>query len=645
MALFQELAGRRHQRTFSSYQELHQWSVAETENFWGLWLRESGVQFTGSCDRVHTGDGFAERRWFPDVSLSFAFNLLAPALQPSTAHTEALVGVDESDTVVRMSFVDLARAVIAARARLAPVLEPGERVAAVLPNRVEAVILMLATVSLGALWSSASPDFGEAALLDRFGQIEPSVLLAVDHYQYGRQRFSVLPAMTKLCRELPTLRAAFMVGSEEEHLEGFEALSPTDAPSTGMSRPQELTSTERATLRHFPQFPFDHPLYVLFSSGTTGKPKCIVHGAGGTLLQHRKEHSLHSDIRTGDRVLYFTTCGWMMWNWLASVLAGGATALLYDGSPMSPRSDRLWNLVQQESISHLGVSPRYLAACRKTGIDARDRSGSLRVLFSTGAPLLPEDFDYVYTSLAPEVQLASISGGTDIISCFVLGVPTLPVRRGEIQAAGLGMDVAAVDDQGTPLLHRRGELVCRTPFPSRPLGFWGDDGSGYHAAYFQGFPGWWTHGDYVEITGTVGSIGGVVIHGRSDATLNPGGVRIGTAEIYRQVEGLPEVRDSLVVGKPVRGDVEVVLFVVLASGSTEVPSDLEASIRRRIRYNASPRHVPKRIVAVSAIPYTRSGKKVELAVRDVLSGTEPGNLSALADPSVLEEYRAFAQNQ
>jgi acetoacetyl-CoA synthetase len=458
--------------------------------------------------------------------------------------------------------------------------------------------------------------------------------------------------METVLARLPSVELALAVTSDEAEVppDGFERFSVCatgdghqrqGAPAPGKPRTPE---ERRAALRSFEQFAFDHPLYTLFSSGTTGPPKGIIHGGGGTLLQHTKEHILHSDLHEGDRILYFTTCGWMMWNWLVSALFTGATVVLFDGSPVWPGARRLWEIVRDEQLTHLGVSPRYLAACRLRGIDAREDAASVRVLFSTGAPLLPEDFDYVYSRVTPQAQLASISGGTDIISCFMLGVPTLPVRRGEIQAAGLGMDIIAADSHGHPLIGEQGELVCRTPFPSRPVGFLGDDerSTRYREAYFTRFPGWWTHGDYIEVTGTMGTTGGIVVYGRSDATLNPGGVRIGTAEIYRHVESLDEVADSLVVGRPVAGDVEVVLFVVPAESLSMDEEELFRRIRTVLREQASPRHVPKRIFTITAIPYTRSGKKVELAVRDILQGADPANVDALADPSGLAEYRAIA---
>ncbi|MFW5694239.1 MAG: acetoacetate--CoA ligase [Alkalispirochaeta sp.] len=643
---------------FSSYEVLHRWSVTHPEDFWRLWLAHSAIAHSGTTDLVHDGGPFHRRVWFPHVTLSVAGNLLRHGLTEHADRTEALVAYREASEPIRITYGALVDAVLALRARLAPILSPGDAVAGVVPNGVEAVVMMLASVSLGAVWSSASPDFGTEAVIDRFSQVEPKVLLGCSAYRYGGTRFDVRPRMEAILNKLPSVELALAIPSDEGDPEprGFHPLRLddlidrqrlADTPRPATKRVEGDTHrTDRArqeAVAAFPEFPFDHPLYTMFSSGTTGTPKGIIHGGGGTLLQHTKEHILHGDVGPGDRILYFTTCGWMMWNWLVSALFTGATVVLYDGSPMWPTGTRLWEIARDEHLTHLGVSPRYVAACRSRKVDARAHTGTLRVLFSTGAPLLPEDFDYVYERLAPHAQLASISGGTDIISCFMLGVPTLPVRRGEIQAAGLGMDVIAADGDGRPLLRRRGELVCRTPFPSRPIGFLGDDvhDSRLRRAYFERFSGWWTHGDYVEITGSVGEIGGIIVYGRSDATLNPGGVRIGTAEIYRHVEALPEIEDSLAVGRPVEGDVEVVLFVVPAGGFT-VDDALRRRIRDSLREHASPRHVPKHILAVSAIPYTRSGKKVELAVRDILHGTEPTNVESLADSSVLDEYRRIA---
>jgi acetoacetyl-CoA synthetase len=573
---------------FPSYAALHRWSVQHLDQFWTRWLTASGIRFAGDLAPARVGEHMPDVRFFPQVTLSFADNLLA--------HREgtALIAVGDTAPARTLSYADLRAAVGCEQARLCSLgVTAGDRVAGYLPNIPEAVVAMLAASSLGAIWSCCSPDFGVASVLDRFGQIGPKVLYSADGYVYGDKRIDCRARAAEIVRALGCKHIAV------SYLEGTERGPAAGAPT-------------------FAPFPFNHPLYILYSSGTTGVPKCIVHGQGGTLLQHTKEHVLHCDLRAGDNILYFTTTGWMMWNWLVSALATGATVTLFDGQPTP---DKLWGAVREHRVTHFGTSPKFLGTCRKngfrpTGLDA------LRVLLSTGAPLLPEDFTWVYAQKA-DLQLSSISGGTDIISCFMLGNPVLPVRQGEIQCLGLGMDVGAI----------AGELVCRSPFPSSPVCFWNDDGSRYHAAYFKGAPGVWHHGDFISMT----EHGGVIVHGRSDATLNPAGVRIGTAEIYRLVETLPEVHDSIVVGKPEDGDVQVILFVQLAPG-VGWSDELAQKIRRHIRAGATPRHVPASILPVPAIPYTVSGKKVELAVLDVLQGKTPRNLSALANPESLQAF-------
>ncbi|NNL66129.1 MAG: acetoacetate--CoA ligase, partial [Myxococcales bacterium] len=520
-----------------------------------------------------------------------------------------------------------------ARVRAALVAEgigAGDRVAAWLPNVPEAVVVLLACTSLGAVFTSCSPDFGVRGVLDRFGQVAPRILFGVDAYFYGGKRHAVLPRLAEVAAALPSVARVVVVpygGGEEALGTVRDAVWLDDfAPPSGA---EEAGAFER--------FPFDQPLYVLYSSGTTGPPKCIVHGAGGTLLQHLKEHRLHGDVRPGEGLFYFTTLGWMMWNWLASGLASEATLHLYDGSPFHPKPDVLFDYLAEEGTRVFGTSAKFIDAAKKAGLEpARSHDLSrVRAILSTGSPLVPESFDWVYAHVKPDVQLASISGGTDIVSCFVLGDPTVPVHRGEIQAPGLGMAVDVFDDDGRPVRGQKGELVCTRSFPSMPLGFFDDpDGARYHAAYFERFPGVWCHGDFVEIT----EHGGFVVHGRSDAVLNPGGVRIGTAEIYRQVEGLDAVEEAIVVGQDWQGDVRVVLFVRLREGRT-LDDDLVNEIRARIRSNASPRHVPACVLQVPDIPRTRSGKIVELAVREVVHGRPVKNLEALANPEALEAFR------
>jgi acetoacetyl-CoA synthetase len=494
----------------------------------------------------------------------------------------------------------------------------------------EAIVAMLAAASLGAVFSSCSPDFGVQGVLDRFGQIGPKVLIAADGYHYGGKTVDCLGKLREIVAQLPGVELVVVVpyvGGKAEPC-GIRAGCRLDDFVSGHRGESEIA---------FARLPFDHPLYIVYSSGTTGVPKCIVHGAGGVLLQHLKEHQLHTDVRPGDRLFYFTTCGWMMWNWLASGLASGAALLLYDGSPFVRRGAALFDYADAERMTHFGTSARFIDAIAKIGLaPARShRLEALRVVLSTGSPLVPEGFDYVYREVKEDVNLASISGGTDILSCFVLGNPLLPVWRGEIQCRGLGMAVDVFDEAGRPLREAKGELVCTRPFPSMPIGFWNDaQGSRYQAAYFERYPGVWCHGDWCEIT----RHGGLIISGRSDATLNPGGVRIGTAEIYRQVERLPEVAESLVIGQDWDSDVRVVLFVRLREGLI-LDEALEARIRQAIRENTTPRHVPAKILQVADVPRTRSGKLVELAVRNVVHGRPVKNVEALANPDALEYYR------
>jgi acetoacetyl-CoA synthetase len=494
-------------------------------------------------------------------------------------------------------------------------------------NTPETIVAALGAAAIGAAWSSCSPDFGVQGVLDRFGQIAPTVLFTVDGYVYGGKRFDCLAKAAEVARALPGLKQVVVIP--------VAGSSAGDAFPASISWDWWLESGE-GQAAEWPLLPFDHPLYILYSSGTTGVPKCIVHGAGGTLLQHLKEHQFHCDIRADDRVFYYTTCGWMMWNWLVTALASEATIVLYDGSPFHPGPERLFELVEKSRITLFGVSAKYIDAVRKSGHTAgksHDLS-SMRTMTSTGSPLAPESFDFVYESIHPDVHLASISGGTDIVSCFVGGNPMLPVWRGEIQCAALGMDVAVFDELGNPT-RDAGELVCRRAFPSMPVAFWNDpDGSKYRAAYFERFPGVWCHGDWIRET----EHGGFIIYGRSDATLNPGGVRIGTAEIYRQVEQFPEVLESLAVAQDWEGDQRIVLFVRLAPGLV-LDDELRQKIAKRIRSETTVRHVPARIIQVADIPRTKSGKIVEIAVRHVIHGREVGNREALANPEALELYR------
>ena len=504
-------------------------------------------------------------------------------------------------------------------------VRPGDRVAAVLPNLPETVAAALGAAAIGAVWTSCSPDFGAQGVLDRFGQVEPTVLLTTDAYLYGGKTHDVREKSAEIRAALPSVRRWV----------GVPYAGGGDWPSEVVPWDEALAAHREAPLA-FEPLPFDHPLYVLYSSGTTGAPKCILHGAGGTLLQHLKEHRLHTDIRPGDRLFYFTTCGWMMWNWLVSGLASEATLCLFDGMPSHPDVGALFRFAEEEQVTHFGTSAKFLDAVAKTDCVPKQEFDLSRVrsVLSTGSPLAPEGYDFFYERVAPHAQLASISGGTDIVSCFVLGNPAAPVHRGEIQAKGLGMAVEVFDDAGQPVTEEKGELVCTAPFPSMPLGFWNDpDGTRYDAAYFGRFPGVWCHGDFAEVTAN----GGLLIHGRSDAVLNPGGVRIGTAEIYRQVERQPDVVEALVIGQEWQGDTRIVLFVVLREGA-ELDDALRDTLRREVRANATPRHVPAKILQVPEIPRTRSGKIVELAVREIVHGRPVKNREALANPEALAHF-------
>jgi acetoacetyl-CoA synthetase len=569
-------------------------------------------------------------RWFTGARLNFAENLLR-----HDDDRQAIVFWNERGHQRVLSFAELGQEVDrVARALRDHGIVVGDRVAGFLPNMPEAVIAMLATASLGAIWSSCSPDFGVNGVIDRFGQIQPRVLFCADGYRYAGKEIDSLSRVQEVVARIP----------EIEHVVVVPYLSSTPDTTSIMNAVKWHDWLEppyrRTAVPPYQRFDFDHPLYILYSSGTTGLPKCMVHGAGGTLLQHLKELVLHTDLTRDDRIFYFTTCGWMMWNWLVSSLAVGATVVLFDGAPLAPKTV-LWDMVEQEGVTVFGTSAKYLAMAEKEALVPAETHDvrSLRAILSTGSALAGHSYDYVYTRIKRDVHLASISGGTDIVSCFALGNPTGPVWRGELQTRGLGMAVHVFDESGSPVVDCEGELVCTRPFPSMPTRFWNDpDGSKYHAAYFDHFPGVWRHGDWARLT----RHDGLIILGRSDATLNPGGVRIGTAEIYRQVEQLPEVLESLVVGQEWEGDVRIVLFVRLRDGQT-LDEPLMQGIRKRIREFASPHHVPRKIVQVSDIPKTISGKITELAVRDVIHGRRVVNADAMANPQALELFRELEE--
>ena len=609
-----------------SYEDLHNWSVTNISEFWGeMWGYGDIIYSEPYKEAVDDLTKMPGAKWFSGARLNYAENLLR-----FRDNKIALVFQGEDQQVRSLTYAELYDAV----ARLAHALReagvvPGDRVAGFMPNMPEAVIAMLATASIGAIWSSSSPDFGIKGVLDRFSQIKPKVLFAANGYGYNGKTFNSLEKLESILNELPGVEKVVVVPFTEEkadistihngiHYEDF--ISAVDVP--------ELV---------FEQLPFDHPLYIMYSSGTTGLPKSIVHSAGGTLIQHMKELQLHTDLKREDTIFYFTTCGWMMWNWLVSSLAVGATVVLYDGSPFYPNHNAMWKMIQDLGVTVFGTSAKFIAACQEAELipGTEFNLSKLRAILSTGSPLVEENFDYVYKEIKEDILLASISGGTDIISCFALGNPTLPVYRGELQCRGLGMNVYSYDSSGNSLMDEKGELVCTSPFPSMPIYFWNDpDGVKYHDAYFGEFSGVWTHGDYI----TVNEHGGVMIFGRSDATLNPGGVRIGTAEIYRVVEALPEVADSLVVGQKWENDERVVLFVKM-NKENELTEELVERIRKAIRLECSPRHVPAVVLSVEDIPYTINGKKVEIAVKKIIHGDEVLNKDALANPESLDLYR------
>lgn len=623
---FTRAAERVSGQTFADYRDLHNWSVAEREAFWDLVWEFCGITGDKGGTILADGDRMPGASFFPEARLNFAENLLK-----KTGSSNAIVFRGEDKVERRLSWDELRSRVSQLQQLFVKLgVKQGDRIAAMMPNMPETVAAMLAATSIGAVWSSCSPDFGEQGVLDRFGQIEPVVFIVPDGYWYAGKAIEVADKVAAVAAKLKTVRKVLVVdylGTAEDvaaAIEGAEALETALQPFAA----KPVT---------FERLPFAHPLYILFSSGTTGIPKCIVHSAGGTLIQHVKELRLHAGLVEGDRFFYFTTCGWMMWNWLVSGLSCGATLLLYDGSPFHPSGNVLFDFADAEKMTYFGTSAKFIDSVRKAGlkpITTHDLS-TVRTISSTGSPLSPEGFRFVYEGIKQDIHLASISGGTDIVSCFVLGVPTEPVWEGEIQGPGLGLAVDVWNDDGRPVRQEKGELVCAKAFPAMPIGFWNDpDGKKYHGAYFERFDNVWCHGDFAEWT----EHGGMIIHGRSDATLNPGGVRIGTAEIYNQVEQMPEIIEAICIGQDFDDDVRVVLFVRLAQG-VALDEALEKKIKAKIRTGASPRHVPARIVAVTDIPRTKSGKITELAVRDVVHGRPVKNKEALANPEALDLFK------
>ncbi len=609
-----------------TYADLHHWSIEHLEEFWDFYRTYSGIRFSRPADKILSTRSMPGACWFDGAELSYAQNLLADPSEKT-----AIISKVEGRPLTTLSYADLekqAKRFGAALLRLG--IRPGDRVAGFMPNIPETVIAMLGATAIGAVWTSCSPDFGPQGVMDRFGQVEPSVLVCADGYFYNGKSFPVLETVQTLVREAKNLKHVVVV----PFMDSAPDLARLEFLETSLW--DDFLKVDSSGFG-YPSFGFNHPLFIMYSSGTTGLPKCIVHGAGGTLLQHHKEHALHTDIGPEDVVFFYTTCGWMMWNWLVSVLAQKAAIVLYEGSPGFPDLYTLWNLIDEAQITVFGTSPKFLSQNVKLKILPSKRSGfpTLRTILSTGAPLDEECFRWVYKHVKADVQLSSISGGTDIISCFMLGNPMLPVRCEEIQSIGLGMDVAAMDENNRPVWGQKGELACLSPAPSMPVSFWNDrDGSKYFEAYFDRVPGIWMHGDYIEIKDE----GGIIVYGRSDATLNPGGIRIGTAEIYRIVERLEEVQDSLVIGIDEDNDVRVILFLVL-SGGRDLDAELQSKVQLALRHEATPRHVPHEMYSVREIPKTLNGKKMELAVRETFQGSHAGNLSSMSNPDCLAEYQ------
>jgi acetoacetyl-CoA synthetase len=625
MTAFREMVAEQIAPSVTDYASLYRWSIDNPALFWPAVWEFCGVNGRRAARTIDYGNRMPGATWFPEAHLNFAENLMR-----RRDAAEAIVFWNEQGRQSAHGFDEVyEQAAALAAAMRGWGVTAGDRVAGYLPNLPETLIAMLAATSIGAIWTSCSPDFGLTGVLDRFGQTAPRILIAASSYRYNGRRYSYLERVRGLVERIDSIEHTVVVPY-------LEAPPAEEMPANSVLWGDALSQGAGAEAR-FEPLPFDHPVYILYSSGTTGKPKCILHGAGGTLLQHLKELTLHTNLKPGDRIVYFTTCGWMMWNWLASSLAVGATIVLYDGSPMYPTPDALWELAERERVNIFGTSAKYLSALDQAGVAPIENRQlePLRAILSTGSPLAPEGFDFVYNRIKRDVCLSSISGGTDIVSCFALGNPVAPVYRGEIQTRGLGMAVEIFDETGRSLASEPGELVCTRPFPSMPVSFWDDtDGEKYRQAYFDRFSNIWHHGDWAKLTES----GGVVIYGRSDAVLNPGGVRIGTAEIYRIVEQLPEIAESIVVGQEWENDVRVVLFVKLKPGE-ELTGELRLAIRARIRTSASPRHVPAKIIAVADIPRTINNKITELAVRDVIHNRPVRNTEGLLNPEALELFR------
>ncbi len=633
MYKFMQSVNARYDLQMTSYDQLYQWSIEKTPHFWQHFWQYADVQCSNTCDEVlDDPNKMPYAKWFTGATLNFAQNLLR-----FRDDRLAIIFKGEGQAPVKITYARLYNEVAKVAKSLKDLgVKKGDRVAGFMPNMPETIIAMLAATSLGAVWSSCSPDFGIKGVLDRFGQVKPKVLFTANGYYFKGKQFNLLEKLASILKELPEIETIIVTTYTDDRPD----LSSLDNAVLF----DEFKSQEESLEIEFEQLPFDYPLYIMFTSGTTGLPKCMVQSAGGILLHHLKELMLHTDLKPDDNIFYFTTCGWMMWNWLVSSLAVGATVVLFDGNPFYPEPGTLWELAQDEKITIFGTSAAYIHALLNTNIKPVKQYNltSLRILLSTGSPLSEEGFDFVYNHVKRDLQLSSISGGSDINGCFALGNPMLPVYAGQIQSRALAMKVLAFDENGCPVYDQKGELVCTAAFPSMPIGFWNDpDGSKYHRAYFDIYPGIWRHGDYIEIKSDTG---GVIIYGRSDTTLNPGGVRIGTAEIYSQVDRLDSIADSLVVGQKWKNDVRVVLFVKMQPDHT-LTEELKNMIKQSIRNNVSPRHVPAKIIPVADIPFTINMKKVELAVKNIIEGNPVTNRDALANPEALDLYRDLPELQ